>query len=183
MITQIAKDACIILWGQTLYLDYEYLEIGNDNSNHPDLLDGFKDVVDAFNNKDDKELEELVDWFQDGASYGGVKLLTKNTYDIIMESNQTILIDDLRVFRTGDFYNIQKGYWLSFSMEAERYGRPDDKEHTFIIEKGKPIIYTRGLADHDEVIIKSDIIVDIMNNDTYIKECNVMVKSFPEIRL
>lgn len=78
------QKLCIMLWGDRMYLDYDYLPKGEGN---PKMFN--RDAMEYMSlGKDSEERSDLSEWFIEGASYNGVPTLTKNLYDDVMSSAQ-----------------------------------------------------------------------------------------------
>ena len=68
--------------------------------------------------------------------------------------------------------------WISISTSDIPYGSIDDIKHKVILKKGTPVIFTHGLADNDEVIIKSKILYNILKNDNIIESLKINIPLF-----
>ena len=138
-----------------MYLSYDLLPDGPDNSKQ--IKPYAKEYVQALKDNDEDTLEDLNDWIEEGMSVSGKKLLTKQTYDSIMESIQTKIPEDMVVYKYGDPIKHQKNRWLSFTNEKGSHSHLG-QETKFVLKKGTPVIFSNGFADKSEVILNSKYI-------------------------
>ena len=143
---------CIRMWGGILYMEYDYLSSGPDKSNRlGPLVKEYNDLVKA---DDEEGLEDFEEWVQEGASRGGVPLLTKKTYDTVMNSASVKIPEELIVYKSGDDGMPKNDRWISTCTIKGQYS-DYGKETKYVLPKGTPVIFTHGLADRDEVIINT----------------------------
>lgn len=143
------QKLCITLWAETMYLDYEYLQLGPGDPNlfHVDALKYLSLPLNS------EEREDLGEWFNEGASYGGNKTLTKDLYDLVMTSAQEKTKKDLILYKYGD-NSTNKPRWISMTILKGSHSNLGN-EQLYHIKKGTSVIWTQKLADKAEVIIHS----------------------------
>lgn len=142
----------IAIWGGLLYMGYDDLPNGSDNSDK--LKDIAKEYLTAKKNDDEDTLEELDEWIEEGASMGGKPMLTKQTFDSIMNSTATELPEDMVVYKSGEGSKPKNDRWLSTTTSEGAYSNLG-KEQKYVLPKGTPVIFSHGLADKNEVIVNS----------------------------
>lgn len=163
---QYMLDGVITLWGNTMYLNYMDLPSGPDYTHDSRLINAFNEFM-----KEDYDTEKYLDfieWFDEGAKIKGSPLLTKKTFDILMHANETVLTEELDVYRSGKIHSTG---WMSFTVadSAHFYGYKDGNtdSHLFILKPGAKVIFTRGLADENEIIINANQLQNAITETYY----------------
>lgn len=139
----------IALWGDRMYLSYDGLPKGKGN---PEKF--YEDGMEYLSlPKDSEDRMDLGDWFIEGASYDGVKTLTKDLYDNVMSSAQEKAKKDMVLYKYGD-NKVGSPRWLSMTIKKDSHGWMG-AENEYSIKAGTPVIWPQKLADSTEVIIHS----------------------------
>lgn len=141
----------IKLWGALLYLGYDNLPGGPGYLNElkPHLLK----YLQALEDEDDDEREELNDWFDEGAKMNGKALLTKNLVDKVFHSCEKEIDEELIVYKSGEKTH-KDDRWISTSTKKGQY-KSYGPEVEYKLPIGTKVIFADGIADKNEVIINT----------------------------
>ena len=149
------QKLAIMLWGRLLYIDYDSLPEGEDESKSSNFEVLKKEFFDAHKNMDDEKLEELDEWINEGAKINGSKpTITKKTIDNLLKSAETILPEEMTVYKSGSGIIPKNDRWLSMTTKKGLYKHLGN-EQEYKLPKGTPVIFTHGLTDEGEIIINS----------------------------
>lgn len=143
--------AMIRLWGGILYLEYDNLPSGSGNLKA--ISEDIDDYLDALEQHDEDLIEELEEWFQEGAYKNDKACLTKTLYDEIMHSAEREIDSELIVYKSGNKTG-DSDRWKSFTTDKDGYSHLGNQT-TYILPKGTKVIYADGIADKNEIIIHS----------------------------
>ena len=165
---KIIGDFAVKLWGMELYLDYGLLASG------PGDLDRLKFYIFQYLNMDEDRLgvyrkEDEKQWFFEGASINGEKLMTKKVYDQMLRHKEVKVKSPfgMKVYRSGE---VRTG-WNSFIALNEKagkgYGTAANPTLEYKLPRGAKYIATDGYADDDEVIIDSSQVPKAYRTLTY----------------
>jgi hypothetical protein len=140
----------ITCWGRLLYLDYELLPHGPDQSKTKEFLK----VIDDWNNADQDEQEGLDEWISEGGKQkDGTKLFSRETVDAVLHQAQHKALNDFDLYRFDHTPSkLRANSWISLTRKDTGY---DGERSVFHIKAGTPIIDAHGLADNDEVIMNT----------------------------
>ena len=148
------EKGLIKAWGGVLYLGYHILPV---NLNNLVDFDRFKNImVEYFKNSDSDE--DMQDWMSDvppTLDKGKYSLFDKNRIDKVFTeiANKTLTADELIIYRTSD--NHMSG-WNSYTLRNDNsYTYKNSLTIAYKLPKGFPVIFADGIADNDEVIVKS----------------------------
>jgi hypothetical protein len=142
-------------WGKLLYLDYERLPQGKDESKNPEL----KKLMATYHELDDDELEETDEWIGAGGSMdkGKVKLFSRATVDAVLHSAEHKASESFTLYRFNHTENkLRPNSWISLSRKDHGY---DGARSEFKIEPDDLIIDADELADEDEVIVNTNVLL------------------------
>lgn len=143
------EKGVIKAWGELMYLGFHSVPKRLDNlSSFSDFRNEFDDY---FRNSEDDE--DLRDWMSGTPpTYAGGKesLYDKERMeDVLSEiANKTKLKKPLVVYR---FEEKEMEGWNSYTTDPSKSYR--GKRRSYLLPVGKPVIFTEGLADEDEVIV------------------------------
>ena len=167
---KVLGNFAVKLWGMVLYTDYGHLPLGSGD------LDKLKWHIFKYLNMEedrdelgvyDKEDEE--DWFYEGASIHGEKLMTKKVYDQMLRYKEVKVKSPfgMKVYRSGD---VRTG-WNSFialnEKQGKGYGNAANPTLEYKLPRGAKYIATDGYADKEEVIIDGSQVPKAYRTLTY----------------
>jgi hypothetical protein len=165
---KIIGDFAVKMWGKVLYVDYGLLPSG------PGDLDRLKFYISKYLQMDEDRLgvydkEDEEDWFYEGASIRGEKLMTKKVYDQMLRYKEVKVKSPfgMKVYRSGE---VRTG-WNSFIALNEKagkgYGSAAQPTFEYKLPRGAKYIATDGYADDDEVIIDGSQVPKAYRTLTY----------------
>jgi hypothetical protein len=156
------QEFIIKMWGKLLYLDWETLPTEG-NMIKSKLL---QHII-YYNNLDPAEnayeIKEFEEWVPEGMSVNKRPTLTLQLFNNIMNSCQTSLENKIEVYRYSDNYILKPHKWISLTTikdSSPYFG----KKSTYILEPGTLVIFTKGLADKNEIIINTDELIKKYKN-------------------
>lgn len=157
----------ILLWGATMYIDYDNMPSGSGNMKElEEAVNEF--LVHLKNNNGDinaSEVAEMIEWFCEGAPLtDGSYVLSKKLYDKLMINGQTKLNHELNVIkRSSDkITKIKPNRWMSFTMsDLSKNAWHGDHTLEYTLPKGTKVIFADSIADDYEVIINSNEILKL----------------------
>jgi len=161
--------AALILWGRTFYLNYHLLPKNISINLLNKLLKDLRELNYLFNiDQDSEELNDLIEWFCDGASMNKILHLGQNGYDAILLNIIEKTNKPLTVYRT---YNWEKSDlnfsgWVSVCTVKGQYDYlHETSEKEFHLPIGFPIINTifkgQQLCDTNELIIRFEDLMSL----------------------
>ena len=145
----------IMCWGKLLYLDYERLPAGNDESKNPEL----KRIMSEYDDLDDDALEEMDEWIGEGGSMNGgrIHLFSKATVDAVLKSAQHKAGESFTLYRFDHTPNkLRPNSWISLSRRDHGY---DGVRSEYSMKPTDLIIDADELADNDEVIVSTNVLI------------------------
>ena len=145
----------IIAWGELLYLDYDSLPNGTLSEDRRRELE--IEVHEFMSSSDD--IDDIGEWIAEGMPMRDPAnkryyLLPKTIVDEVLESAETVLTDDLIVYKTGNG-KLQSHRWISTTMNKGAYSFINGEEVQYTLRPGDKVIFANGLADRNEVILNS----------------------------
>ena len=157
----------VILWAKVLYMNYGGLPSG------PGDLDRLKfyifDLINMDEDVDYEAIEDIEDWFYEGAFKNGRPLMTKNVYDQMLRYKEVKVKSPfgMKVYRRGD---VRTG-WNSFiklnEKQGKRYGTAANPTLEYKLPRGAKYIATDRYADNDEIIIDGSQVPKVYRTLTY----------------
>lgn len=145
-------------WGKLLYLDYLSLPEGSDESSNHELIKLAKEYEAAEKSGDEDQIDELDDWINEGCKMkNGKYLLSKKTIDAILSSAQHKAGKNLTLYRFDHQENkLKPNAWISMTRNSKGYS---GNSTTYEIKPEDLIIDAHGLADDQEVIINTNLLL------------------------
>lgn len=146
----------IYLWGALLYMTEHYLP--NTKSYDESQAEEFAiETLKHIKSGNKLEIEKEMDWWSDGAPIdNGRILLTRQLFDKWISKAEKQISKPLIIKRySKNMKQIDKNRWMSFTIGTESYSH-QGPEHIYELQKGAKVIYADGIADKDEIIIRSD---------------------------
>lgn len=148
---KVLGNFAVRMWGTLLYMSYGHLPSGPGNLKRLEL-----EIFKYLRLKDDDDKQDTEEWFADGASMGGEKLLTKKLFDQLLRLNEVKVkkLFGMKVWRSGP---VRKG-WNSFTTneESAKHYAKAAASLVYKLPRGTKYIETNGYADIDEIIIRDD---------------------------
>lgn len=142
--------ALLIGWGNLYYLNYWETKLKNSNK----LLISEKDINDIiryFNNSDDEEVTDIIDWINDK------NLIGRKYFDNVMNNFSVATKYPMKVYRTFDWSNDDKNQngYVSVSESTGKYN--DSELREFTLPVGTMVVPTKyggkNYCDNDELLI------------------------------
>jgi hypothetical protein len=141
--------AMIKMWGGVLYLDYEYLPRGQGNIKN--LEAEVNEYLDAHKRNDLESVQDLEEWFQDGAKRNGKVFFTQDMLDDVLHSAETAITAPITVYKSGEKTH-KNDRWISTTLDSDQY-KHMGKEQKYDLPVGTKVVFADGIADKNEVII------------------------------
>lgn len=152
------QEFIIKSWGKLLYLDYFTLPAGPDMSSSEEFLELVMDYGGAEADGDEDEIETLDEWIGEGARLkNGKYLLSRKTVDAVLSSAQHKAGRQMTLYRFDHTPSqLKPDAWISLTKVDGGY---DGKKSEYAIEPDDMIIDALDLADEDEVIVSSNLLI------------------------
>ncbi len=113
------QEFVIRAWGKLLYLDYESLPSGKNQSDNLEL----KKLIREYNSADEDQIEDLDEFIGEGAPMkNGTNLLSRQTVDHILHSAEHSA-GNIRILYRFDHStsNLRPNSWISLSTKDQGY--------------------------------------------------------------
>lgn len=161
----------IALWGRTMYLNYDSLPEYINLNLLTRIRGDFMQLLGLIKIKDDSAIfEELIDWFDEGASMYKEKHLGQNGIDQAFLNNMKFVTSPMTIYRTCDWDENDENYkgWVSVTTLKGNYGIGNKmEEKKFVLPVGFPIVSTvingEKLCDNGEFIVRFEDLMQLEN--------------------